>query len=58
MFDGRYPNTLKLERVNVKHGKHALVDNLSLTIFEDEIFVIIGENGTGKTNVLKTMAGS
>ena len=58
MFDGRHPDTLKLDRVEVKHGKHALVDDLSLTIFESEVFVFIGENGSGKTSVLQTMAGA
>ena len=53
-YDGRF---LQLDKVTVEHGHHALVDNLSLTVFEDEVFVIIGKNGCGKTAVLNTMAG-
>lgn len=49
--------TLQLKNVDVKHGKHPLVDDLSLTIFENEVFILIGENGSGKSNVLSTMAG-
>ena len=49
--------TLQLNKVDVKHGKHPLVDDLSLTIFENEVFILLGENGSGKSNVLSTMAG-
>ena len=57
-YSGKTLNTLKLEKVEVKiKKKHTLVDDLSLTIFENEVFMLLGENGTGKTNVLHTMAG-
>ena len=50
-------STLQLDKIDVKHGNHSLIDNLSLTVLEDEIMVIIGENGTGKSCVLSAMAG-
>ena len=48
---------LKLHEVTVKHGKHNIVDKLSLTVKKGEIFVITGKNGSGKTTVLQTIAG-
>ena len=43
---------LKLENIVKKVGDKVLIDDLSVTIFNDEIFVLIGENGAGKTTVL------
>ena len=33
------------------------MDNLNLTVKQDEIFVLIGENGCGKSVILQTIAG-
>ena len=43
---------LKLSRVNVEHGGHHLVHDLSLTVKKGETFVLIGENGSGKSAIL------
>ena len=50
-------NFLQLDRVTVPHGKHNLVNNLSLTVFDGEVFVLVGENGSGKSAILNTLAG-
>ena len=49
---------LKLENIVKKVGDKVLIDDLSVTIFNDEIFVLIGENGAGKTTVLQSIAGN
>ena len=33
------------------------MDHLSLTVFKGEIMMLIGENGSGKTALLDTIAG-
>ena len=48
---------LQLSHVNVEHGGHHLVHDLSLTVREGETFVLIGENGAGKSAILQTIAG-
>ena len=49
--------SLKLENIVKKIGDKVIIDDLSLTIFKDEIFVLIGENGAGKTTTLQSIAG-
>lgn len=49
--------TLQLDRICVMHDGHPLINNLSLTALQGEILVIVGENGTGKSCVLSTIAG-
>lgn len=43
---------LTLFGVTVEHNKHRVVDDLSLIVKKNEIFVFIGENGSGKSTVL------
>lgn len=38
------------------HGKKA-VNNLSLTLFKDEILVLLGHNGAGKTTTINMLTG-
>ena len=48
---------MQLDRLSVEFsGKH-LVNDFSLTIFDGEIFSLIGENGAGKTGLMFTIAG-
>jgi len=39
------------------HGKHQVLDNVSMRVFEGEALGIIGRNGVGKTTMLRLMAG-
>ena len=49
---------LQLENIIKKIGDKVIIDDLSLTCFRDEIFVLIGENGAGKTTILQSIAGN
>jgi len=48
---------VSLRNVTKRFGKVVAVDRLSLDIEENELFVIVGPNGCGKTTVLKLIAG-
>ena len=52
-----FENTLKLIEVTRKIKEKAVLDNISLTMFMGESFVFVGENGSGKTMALKSIAG-
>ena len=49
---------LQLENIVKKIGDKVIIDDLSLTCFRDEVFVLIGENGAGKTTILQSIAGN
>lgn len=38
------------------NGKKA-VDNLSLTMYQDQIFALLGHNGAGKTTIISILTG-
>ena len=46
-----------LSSVTKKFGNHVAVDNVSLTVEAGEIFTLIGPNGSGKTTIIKMIAG-
>ncbi|MEM3786102.1 MAG: ATP-binding cassette domain-containing protein, partial [Nitrososphaeria archaeon] len=48
---------VSLRNVSKRFGKVVAVDKLSLDIEDNELFVIVGPNGCGKTTVLKLIAG-
>ena len=41
------------------HGHHHdnVIEDLSLTMFKNEIFVLVGPNGAGKSSLAEVMAG-
>lgn len=39
------------------YGGKTVVDNLSLTLYQDEILVLLGHNGAGKTTTLNMLTG-
>ncbi|WP_022872224.1 ABC transporter ATP-binding protein [Nesterenkonia alba] len=47
---------LSLDGVTVRRGRKLLLNNLSLTVGEDERWIIIGPNGAGKTTLLQIAA--
>ncbi len=47
---------LVLENLNVEIGSFG-IENLDLSVEEGEIFVILGDNGAGKTKLLETISG-
>ncbi|MBO5910490.1 MAG: ABC transporter ATP-binding protein, partial [Clostridia bacterium] len=48
---------LKLNNVSKVYNKKRVVDNLSLMLFEGEIFGFIGPNGAGKSTTIKMICG-
>jgi ABC-2 type transport system ATP-binding protein len=48
---------LKLKNVTKKFGANIAVDNVSFEINPNEIYVLIGPNGSGKTTIVKMVCG-
>ena len=48
---------LIMSKLVKKYGKKTAVDNLTLTLFKNEILVLLGHNGAGKTTTIKMLIG-
>jgi multiple sugar transport system ATP-binding protein len=48
---------IKIEQVTKKYGNFVAVDNVSLTIEDQEFMVLLGPSGCGKTTLLRAVAG-
>ena len=48
---------LEVSSISVAYGKHLAVDRISLSVARGEIVLILGANGSGKTSLLKAIAG-
>lgn len=48
---------LECKNLSKKYGERYAVDNVSFEIFESEIFGLIGQNGAGKTTIIKMITG-
>ncbi|MCB1690124.1 MAG: ATP-binding cassette domain-containing protein [Halioglobus sp.] len=48
---------LRLDSVNLHFGTQVILDNVSLSITRGEKLGLLGRNGTGKTTLLKVLAG-
>ena len=46
-----------IEKLVKKFGKKKAVNNLSLTLFKNEILVLLGHNGAGKTTTINMLTG-
>ncbi len=49
--------SIVLEKLTKRYAGHAVVQNLSLEVTEGEFFVLLGSSGSGKTTVLRLVAG-
>jgi ATP-binding cassette, subfamily F, member 3 len=50
-------DVLRLEKVSVGYGERVLLHEVSLSIRQGERIALIGENGTGKSTLIKTIVG-
>ena len=48
---------LEIAGLSVSYGKHRALDDVKLSVSQNEIVVILGANGSGKTSLLKAVAG-
>jgi ATPase subunit of ABC transporter with duplicated ATPase domains len=48
---------LKMYNIRKRFGDNLLLDNITFTIYDKEKVAIVGENGTGKSTILKLIAG-
>jgi heme exporter protein A len=49
--------TLRCERLSLKKGYNLLISGLDFTVSSGEALSLTGENGVGKTTLLRTLAG-
>lgn len=50
------PIVMKIENLVKKFGQNLAIDNVSLTIYENEIFGLVGPDGAGKSTLLRVMS--
>jgi iron complex transport system ATP-binding protein len=50
-------SAVKVENLNLNYGSHPVLRDISLEVMAGEFVVVIGPNGTGKTSLLKALAG-
>ncbi len=48
---------INLEKVTQHYGVRPILKDINLTILENELVVVVGPNGMGKTTLLRVMAG-
>lgn len=49
--------TISATRLDVGHGLHSVVCDISMRVHAGELIVLIGTNGSGKSTLIKTLAG-
>ena len=49
-------NAIEIKKLTKRYGERAVVDALSLTVAEGELFSLLGVNGAGKTTTIKMLS--
>ncbi len=49
---------IKFNDVTIGYGKKKIIENISVSIFENDFVGIVGPNGAGKTTFLRTLLGN
>src|SRR3954449_627084 len=49
---------LEINNLNFSYGERIIFQNLQLQVFSGDKVIIVGENGVGKTTLLKLIKGS
>ena len=47
-----------IERITFSYGGHLAIDDVSLDLFADEVFVLMGPNGAGKSSLIRLLTGA
>ena len=50
-------DTILLENISKSFGEHQIIEDLNIEMTRGEIVSFIGANGTGKSTILKMIAG-
>lgn len=50
-------NILKVENLTKRFRKHTIFENINVEFKEGQIYGLVGENGSGKTVLMKTLVG-
>lgn len=48
---------VSVENLNVAYGDHPVITDLSFTVNEGDFLVVVGENGVGKTTLIRAILG-
>ncbi|HOW53193.1 MAG TPA: ABC transporter ATP-binding protein [Syntrophorhabdaceae bacterium] len=49
--------SILIEQISKKYGNHAVVDKVSLDVDDGELIVLLGSSGSGKSTILRMVAG-
>lgn len=50
-------DTILLENISKSFGEHQIIEDLNIEMTRGEIVSFVGANGTGKSTILKMIAG-
>ena len=49
---------IRIEDLTIQYGKKKVVENVSLTANDGEVTVVLGKNGSGKSTIMRAIAGA
>lgn len=48
---------IRVENLKKKYGRHTAVDGLTMNVYKDQITVLLGHNGAGKSTTMSMITG-